>query len=105
MLSLLPGRLLFEQGFETRTRPLTNLDPSEITTTLANIIEVVDRSTECDEKKAVIYGLIDTILELIQRTAEAEHAKGNTAALPFKQEIAAPLEELEDLLKEMRGDD
>lgn len=102
-LSFLPGRLLFEQGFGAWTRPLTDLDPSEITATIAEIRELVDRSTESDTQKAVIYGLIDTISEIIDRIAATEQAKGNTAALPFKQEIAAPLEELEELLAEMRG--
>ena len=29
----------------------------------------------------------------------------NTAALPFKQKIAAPVEDLEELISEMKGDD
>ena len=31
--------------------------------------------------------------------------KNNTATLPFEQQDAKPLEDLEDLLKEMKGDD
>ena len=103
MLSLLPGRLLFEQGFGTWTRPLTDLDSSEITATIAEVREFVNRSTESDTKKAYIHSLIDIIVELTDKIAATEQVKENTAALPFKQEIAAPLEELEDLINEMKG--
>ena len=98
-LSFLPGRLLFEQGLGAWMQPSTALDLSDITA----MREFVDRYAESDTQKAVIYGLIDTISEIMDRIAVTEQAKGNTAALPFKQEIAAPLEELEELLAEMRG--
>ena len=104
MLTLTPDRIFFEQGSEILTWAITDSESSELISIIGEVGRIVDQSMESDIMNEAIYSMIGSIVELIGRIIDVERSQGNTAALPFKQELAVPLEELEDLISEMKKD-
>ena len=104
MLTLTPDRIFFEQGSEILTWAITDSESSELISIIGEVGRIVDQSMESDIMNEAIYSMNGPIIRITDRVVEVEQSQGNTAALPFKQELAVPLEELEDLISEMKRD-
>ena len=94
MLILTRDRIYIQRDDGILTRALTASESSEL-------ISIVTRICETE---GAIYSMNGPIIRITDRVVEVEQSQGNTAALPFKQELAVPLEELEDLISEMKRD-